>query len=400
MEIKAREIEIVPVSELVPHPKNMHKHSDEQIERLCKLIDYQGWRNPVIVQRGTNLIVAGHGRILAAKKLGVKEVPVSYQEFDSEAQIYSYIVSDNAIGKDTWATLDLAQINLGILDLGPDLDIEMLGLKDFVIEPLEKLEPQTDEDEVPEVVHTITRRGDIWLLGNHRVMCGDSTMIDDVEKLMKGDRADMVFTDPPYGYKYESNHQSKHKMLENDDKVLDFLPVCSSVMENNSAIYLCTSHQVIDKWKPLVEDSFKYKNMIVWKKNNWSMGDLKGSFAGQHELIIFAHKGAVSLEGKRDTDIWEFGRVAPDLHPTMKPVELIEYAIGKVTCNRVLDLFLGSGSTLIACEKTNRKCYGIELDEKYCDVIINRWQNFTGKKAVLELTNQTYEELKAERETK
>lgn len=236
------------------------------------------------------------------------------------------------------------------------------------------------------------------LKSQHRVKCGDSTIIDDVEKLMNGEKADMVFTDPPYGYKYQSSYQNTHEMLKNDDKVLDFMPICNAFMENNSAIYVCTSHQVVDKWKPLVEENFKYKNMIIWKKNNWSMGDLKGSFAGQHEIILFAHKGKVSLEGKRDTDVWEFKRVAPDLHPTMKPIELVEYAITKVVCSRVMDLFLGSGSTLIACEKTNRKCYGMELDEKYCDVIINRWMNYTGRTdAILESTGQTYEELKLER---
>jgi site-specific DNA-methyltransferase (adenine-specific) len=168
-------------------------------------------------------------------------------------------------------------------------------------------------------------------------------------------------------------------------------------MDINAAVYICTSHQVVAIWKPLVEENFKYKNMIIWKKNNWSMGDLKGSFAGQHEIIIFAHKGKVALEGKRDSDIWEFPRVSPDLHPTMKPVELVEYAITKIKCNKVLDLFCGSGTTIIAAEKTNKKCFGLELEEKYCDVIVKRWEGYTGKKATLETTGQTYEELCNER---
>ena len=397
MEIKSDKIEIVSVNSLLPHPKNMHEHSDDQIDRLCKLIEYQGFRNPIIVQKGTNLIVAGHGRLMAAKKLGIKEVPVSYQEFDSEAQMYAYMVSDNAIGKDTWASLDLSKINTEMLDLGPDFDIDMLGIKDFVIEPIEKYEPQTDEDEVPEVVNPITRRGDIWLLGNHRLMCGDSTMIDDVEKLMNGEKADMVFTDPPYGYKYESNYQKKHEMLKNDDVILDFMPVANNFMHSNSCIYICTSHQSVEKWLPLVRDNFNYKNMIVWQKNNWSMGDLRGSFAGQHELILFASKGECKIIGKRDPDVWKFDRVPPDLHPTMKPVELVEYALSKFQSGKVVDFFGGSGSTMIACEKTNRKNFTMELDEKYCDVIINRWQNYTGKKATLESTGQNYEELKQER---
>lgn len=138
MSIKANEIQIVGVNELIPHPKNMHEHSDDQIDRLIKLVEYQGFRNPLVVQKGTNLIVAGHGRLMAAKKMGLESVPVSYQEFESEEQIYAYMVSDNAIGKDTWASLDLSKINSEIENLGPELDIDLLGLKDFVIEPMEK----------------------------------------------------------------------------------------------------------------------------------------------------------------------------------------------------------------------------------------------------------------------
>ena len=135
--------------------------------------------------------------------------------------------------------------------------------------------------------------------------------------------------------------------------------------------------------------------MIIWKKNNWSMGDLSGSFAGQHEILLFASKGKNKIIGKRDSDVWSFDRVPPTTHPTMKPVELVEFALSKWQSGKVLDFFLGSGSTLIACEKTNRKCYGLELDEKYCDVILNRWQNFTEKEATLESTGETYNSLKA-----
>ena len=178
MEIRSQSIELVSVNQLIPHPKNMNKHSEEQIMRLCKIIEYQGWRNPLIVQKGTNLIVAGHGRLLAAKHLNMEEVPVTYQEFESEEQLYACIVSDNAIA--SWAELDLGMINMEIENLGPDLDIDVLGIKDFVIEPLEKYDSE-NEDDVPELKEDpITKRGDVWILGNHRVMCGDSTMIDDV----------------------------------------------------------------------------------------------------------------------------------------------------------------------------------------------------------------------------
>lgn len=167
MKIQSESIELVNVNDLVPYVKNMNKHTEEQISRLVRLIEYQGFRDPIIVQKGTNIVAAGHGRLEAAKKLGMKEVPVTYQEFKNEAQFYSFVVSHNAIAKDSWASLDLSKVNTEMLEFGPDFDIDMLGIKDFVIEPIEKFEPQGDEDAVPEVVHPITRKGDIWLLGTY-----------------------------------------------------------------------------------------------------------------------------------------------------------------------------------------------------------------------------------------
>lgn len=402
MEIKAKEIEIVPIASLVPHPKNMHSHSDEQIDRLVKLIEYQGMRNPVIVQKGTNQIVAGHGRVLALKKMGEEKCPVIYQEFDSDAQLYAYIVSDNAIGKDTWATLDLSQINTEMLDLGPDFDIDLLGIKDFVIEPIEKFEPQGDEDAVPEVVHPITRKGDIWLLGNHRLMCGDSTMIDDVEKLMNGEKADMVFTDPPYGVSYQSNMRyksDKFDVIKNDDVILDICPIIE--VFSRGFVFIWTTWKVLDKWIENCAGLGYPSNMVVWFKGGGGIGDLKKTFLTDWELALVWHRGS-ELTGKRIGSVWSVGKdKAIDYkHPTQKPTALAEEALDKVTKTgyRVLDLFGGSGSTLIACEKMQRHSYNMELDEKYCDVIIKRWEAYTGKKATLELTGQTYEVLKIERD--
>jgi DNA modification methylase len=401
MQIKSKEISEVATSVLQHHPKNMHVHSDEQIERLCELIKYQGWRNPIIVQKGTNLVVAGNGRLMAAKKLGIEKVPVIEQEFDSEAQLYAYMVSDNAIGKDTWATLDLAQINLDILDLGPDLDISMLGLKDFVIEPAEKFEPQADEDEVPSVDHPITRRGDIWLLGNHRVMCGDSTMIDDVEKLMNGEKADMVFTDPPYGINEETDRAfasrtrkakgNTFSKIIGDDSIqtaLDILPLIEEVPIHVlwGANYYCHSLPQSNNW-------------LVWDKREEEKerdmnSDCELAYVkhGKSSVRIFRHKWKGMIKAS------EHGQAR--VHPTQKPIALAEWCFNEYNKDgkSVLDLFLGSGSTLIACEKTNRKCYGMELDSKYCDTIIKRFEQYSCKKATLELTGQTYEELKAERD--
>ena len=373
----------------------MNKHSEEQIMRLCKIIEYQGWRNPLIVQKGTNLIVAGHGRLQAAKHLNMKEVPVTYQEFESEEQLYACIVSDNAIA--SWAELDLGMINMEIENLGPDLDIDVLGIKDFVIEPLEKYDSE-NEDDVPELKDDpITKRGDVWILGNHRVMCGDSTMIDDVEKLMNGGKADMVFTDPPYGVSYQSNMRIKSEkfdVIKNDDEFLDIVPIIE--MFSRGFVFIWSTWRVVNKWIEKTAGLGEMSNMIVWAKGGGGLGDLKKTFLTDWELAMVWHRGA-ELTGKRIGSVWNIGKDSAGkyLHPTQKPVALAEEALDK--CSKsgygVLDLFGGSGSTLIACEKMGRGNYSMELDEKYCDVIVNRWQNFTNKEAVLESTGQKYNEL-------
>lgn len=207
---------LVSTSELAPHPKNRNKHPDEQIERLAKVLKYQGWRYPVKVSKLSGFITSGHGRLLAARLNGWKEVPVNFQDYEDEAQEYADVQADNAIA--SWAELDLAGINSDIGDLGPDFDIDLLGIEDFTLEIAEKLEPQCDEDDIPEQVEAKTKRGDIYKLGRHRLMCGDSTSIDDVERLMAGDKADMVFTDPPYGVAYEGGHNKKKRSrIENDN---------------------------------------------------------------------------------------------------------------------------------------------------------------------------------------
>jgi len=399
IEIKSKEIKIVPIEKLTPNPKNENVHSDKQIEVLAKIIDANGFRIPLVVSNRSGYIESGCGRYAAAKLREWDELPVIYQDFENEAEETRHRLADNEIARH--AQLDESKMLDNLKDLDFDLDtfdFSEIGLLDFELPQVEVV-GECDEDEIPEVKNDpVTIRGDVWLLGDHRLKCGDSTMVDDVEDLMNSEKADMVFTDPPYGYSYESNYQSKHEELKNDDKILDFLPIASANMSHDSTIYLCGSHQTIDKWKPLVEDSFNYKNMIVWKKNNWSMGDLKGAFAGQHELIIFASKGKNTIIGKRDTDVWSFDRVPPEKHPTMKPVDLIEYALSKWQSGKVLDLFLGSGSTLIACHKTGRRCFGMEISEHYCDVIIQRFQKFSGKEAKLESTGKTYNELLALKE--
>jgi DNA modification methylase len=371
---------------LIPYAKNSRTHSDEQVAQVAASIKEFGFTNPILID-SQNAIIAGHGRLKASQRLGLSEVPCIRLEHLTESQKRAYVIADNKLALNAGWDDELLALELG--DLKDDgFDISLTGFTDEELKSLvipEEVEGLTDEDDVPEIPEEpVTKEGDVWILGNHRLMCGDSTSIDAVEKLMDGAKADCLFTDPPYGYKYESNHQDKHKMLMNDDVMLDFAPAAYAVLFDNAAIYICGSFQSISKWIDYAQDHFSYKNLIVWKKNNWSMGDLKGAFAGQHELIIFAHKGKVEILGKRDPDVWSFDRVPPKIHPTQKPVDLVEYALSKVKSGNTLDLFGGSGSTLIACEKTNRNAYLMELDPKYCDVIIKRWQDFTGKEAVHE----------------
>jgi len=416
VEIKSNEIEMVPVNELIHHPKNMNEHSDDQINRLVRLIEYQGFRNPLVVQKGTNLVIAGNGRLMAARKMGLAYVPVTYQEFDSEAQLYAYMTSDNAIA--SWAHLDLSKVNTEMLDLGPDFDIDMLGIKDFVLEPIEKFEALTDEDAVPEVVHPITRRGDIWLLGNHRLMCGDSTMIDDVEKLMNGEKADMVFTSPPYnantkacsdifnGKKSKKLYAEGYSDNLESNQYLDFtktvLENCFSVTEG--FIFWNVSYNANSRFEYIkqIEDRIEFLiEQICWKKT--SSIPFKGSLMRDWEPIYLFSTSGKSLGLKEVvSNHWVVSNQnsQQENHKACFPVDLPRKGISivKKTTGIVFEPFCGSGTTLIASENEERRCFGMELDEKYCDVIIKRWENYTGKKATLEFTGQTYEELKQERD--
>lgn len=391
-------MDTLPVNELSPHPKNRNQHPPEQITRLAKLIDYQGQRHPVIVSNLSGHIVVGHGRLEAIKQLGWERVAVDYQDFDSEEQEYLFMQSDNAIAE--WAELDLAGINADLGDIGP-FDIELLGIEDFSVEPIDKLDPKSDEDEVPEVKETVVKRGDIWILGNHRLMCGDSTMIDDVEKLMNRQKADMVLTDPPYGISFKANYSTdggiktgrknlvkhEYEVIKGDDSELDIGKVIS-VFDYCKEVFIwgaqCFArflpHSTWICWDRKLNESAD-KNLcgsfdLCWSKNRHKMDMYRIPWYG-----VFGHN-------KKDDG-------ATKVHPTMKPVKLFAQMIEDFSKegSNIVDIFLGSGTTIIACEKTNRKCYGMELDEHYCAVIINRWQNYTGKDAVLESTGQTYKEL-------
>lgn len=397
---------LVSLKELKSHPKNRNKHPADQVKRLAKILEYQGWRYPVKVSKRSGFVTSGHGRIEAAHANGWKEVPVSFQDYDSDEQEYADVQADNAIA--SWSDLDLSAINMDLPEMGPDFDLDMLGIKDFVLEPADKLEPGCDEDEVPEAVEPTCKLGDVWTLGRHRLMCGDSTSIDAVDTLMSGEKADMVFTDPPYNIGFGGTMSSttkggvlmpfktentKYDEIKNDRKTSEdfrqFMADALAVVRTYcmGAWYISFSSSTIDELlNPLKRSDMKWKSIIIWVKNQAPMGG--GDYKRKYEPIVYGNfSGDFYGEAYCEDDVWEFQRTLKnDLHPTMKPIPLIENAIqhGSKMGHAVLDLFGGSGSTLIACEKTNRRCFMMELDPHYCDVIIARWEKYTGQKAVLD----------------
>lgn len=267
----------------------------------------------------------------------------------------------------------------------PEIDINNFVDNYFNDKDAAKIDKE-NQDDVPEVddQDIYVKEGDIYELGSHRLMCGDSMKPEHLKLLMGESFANVVFADPPYGYSYESNRykdKNPHGKLQNDDKILNFFPVIDPFLAEDCPLYVCGGHQNIEEWKKILCQKFKYKNLIVWKKNSWSMGDLSGAFACQHELILFGHKGKPKLRGDRSPDVWEFDRDPPKDHPTQKPVDLVEFAIGKVSDvgDIVLDPFGGSGTTLVSCEKSKRRAFMLEIDPKYCQVILSRYQKLTGQ---------------------
>lgn len=390
------------VDDLIPYARNSRTHSDAQVAQIAASVREFGWTNPVLVD-GENGIIAGHGRILAARKLGMEEVPCIELAGLSDTQRRAYIIADNKLALNAGWDDELLAIEFAEL---ADAGFDNL-LTGFTQDEIDALTPEqipeglTDEDAVPEVqAEPVSKLGDVWLLGKHRVMCGDSTSIDAVEVLLEGRKAQMVHTDPPYGVEYQSNMRTKSAkfdVLKNDDSFLDIAPVIDAC--SDGWVFVWTSWKVLTKWLDQFE-SFGYPtNQVIWYKPGGGIGDLKRTFASDYETALVWHRGA-ELTGKRIGSVWKVSKdgATEYLHPTQKPVALAEEALDKTTKPGwlVLDLFGGSGSTLIACEKTGRHARLMELDPKYVDVIVRRWQDFTGKQATLEATGATFAEVEAD----
>ena len=381
--------EIVEISELKENPKNPNTHSEEQIELLAKVIQKTGWRAAITVSNLSGLIVKGHGRLQAAKAAGFKEVPVEYQNFENEEEEMSALLADNKIA-------ELAEIdNEKLKEIFSDYDFGDLSLTgysqnefDDLIDIFEEAELLSDPDEVPEEVETRCKLGDVWQLGNHRLMCGDSTIITDVEKLMNGAKADLLITDPPYNVNYEGGTGLK---IQNDNMedsqfwkfLYDAFTNADIVMKEGAVFYIWHADSEGYNFRAACRSvEWKVRQCLIWNKNSMVMG--RQDYHWKHEPCLYGWKeGAGHLwnNDRKQTTVIDFDKPSKNgEHPTMKPVGLFDYQIQNNTKQGdiVLDLFGGSGTTLIACEQNKRVAYLMELDEHYCTVILQRYINLKG----------------------
>jgi DNA modification methylase len=376
------------LSELIPYINNSRTHSEEQITQLISSIKEFGFTNPILLAPD-NSIIAGHGRLQAVKRLGHEEVPCIIVQGLTKTQIKALIIADNQLALN--AGWDLEKLSVEIEGLEADkFDLNILGFEDEFLKDLLHKENLglTDEDEIPEVEENPkSKLGDIFVLGNHRLMCGDSTNKDNLKLILNDNIIDMVFTDPPYNIDYKGI-KDQRKILNDkmdDDSFVEFL---NNSLVGCETMYVCCSWQYAHLFrKAMINIGRKPKAMIIWDKVNPAQHLDK--YFKQHEIIFYYGDfgGHKTIRG----DIWTLKRKKNTLHPTMKPVELITMALeDQKDKKNIYDGFLGSGSTIIACEKLNRNCFGMELDPKYCDVIIQRWQQFTGKEAIHEQSGKTY----------
>ena len=388
-------IETISAADLVPYARNSRTHDDAQVAQIAASIKEFGFTNPILVDED-NGIIAGHGRLSAARKLGIDEVPCLRLGHLTDAQKRAYVIADNRLALNAGWDEEMLKVEFAELsDLG--FDIELTGfdpkeLDALLADPLAA--GLTDDDAVPEVPEEpTTKLGDVWQLGRHRLMCGDSTSIDAVDRLMDGGKADMVFTDPPYGMSYGGGRTKRHDMIKNDDAqdadlislVRDAAQAAALTSKPGASAYVCFTWRTYAEFEAALSDAgLIVSNCIVWDKKSIGLGN--SHYRPQHEFMFYC-KGDDWRGGKGEADIWAMSRGATSeyVHPTQKPVELIERALNNSSKGGdvVIDSFGGSGSTLIACEKTGREARLMELDPKYCDVIIKRWEDYTGETAVL-----------------
>ena len=406
-------IESLPIERLIPYARNSRTHSDAQIAQVAASIREFGFANPVLID-GADGIIAGHGRVMAARKLGLEKVPCIRLAHLSETQKRAYIIADNKLALN--AGWDEEMLALELAELREvDFDMDLIGFGEEELANLlaETTEGETDPDEVPEPpVDPVSVPGDVWVMGKHRLLCGDSTSIDAVEKLMAGIKADMVFTDPPYGMFLDADYSgmkskfkgsfggAKYENVKGDHADFDpkFINTIFAVFDYCKEVFLWGA----DYYADLLPDR-NAGSWVVWdKRGDESADKMFGSTfelcwsKTRHKRMLARVKwaGIFGMEKEHDKR---------RCHPTQKPVELVTWFFDYYSMQDkkvIVDLFGGSGSTLIACEKTARDCRIMEIDPKYCDVIVTRWQAFAGKQAVHAETGKTFDEMKAERDAK
>ena len=404
----ADKIEHWPIEKLIPYARNSRTHSDEQIGQLVASIKEWGWTTPLLVDEQGG-IIAGHGRTLAAQRLRMTQVPVMVAKGWSEAKKRAYIVADNRLALNAgWDNEMLALEFKDLMEMG--FDVELTGFSQDEIDalmPEELPEGLTDPDDAPPVpVDPVTVQGDVWVMGKHRLLCGDSTSIADLERLCDGQPVDMWLTDPPYNVAYEGKTKDALTIQNDemgDDQFRQFLrdayTAADAVMKPGAVFYIWHADSEGYNFRGAAKDAgWAVRQCLIWKKSSLVMG--RQDYHWQHEPCLYGWKegaGHLWASDRKQTTILEFDKPARNgEHPTMKPVALFEYQLLNNTTggDLVLDSFGGSGTTLIAAEKHGRVARLMELDPKYCDVIVTRWQEFTGKEAVHEASGKTFAEVK------
>ena len=385
------EIKTVKINELKPHPKNPRVHPDSAIDKLVRSIKEFGWTNPILVSTD-GYILAGHARLKAAEKAGIEEVPVIYLPLEG-AKAEAYLIADNRLQDETDWDYEKLKDLLQELDTG-EFDLELTGFDMGEIEDLVAqlhVPEEIIEDEVPEPPEEpITKPGDLWILGRHRLLCGDSTDQTVIAKLMENQIADMIFTDPPYNVDYTGKTKDALTIKNDSMKDDDFRHFLTRVFLNmaqaskaGAPIYVChADSEGLNFRAAFKEAGWDLKQCIIWVKQHFVMG--RQDYQWQHEPILYGWKPGAAHKfygDRKQTTVWQIDRpMASREHPTMKPVSLCAKAIenSSKAGDIVLDLFGGSGSTLIAAEQLNRTCYMMELDPIYCDVIVQRYINLKG----------------------
>lgn len=387
-----RKYEEVPIDQLKPYKKNARTHSDSQVQKIANSIEEFGFINPVLIDGDFN-IIAGHGRLLGAKKLGLKSVPCLFVEDLTEAQQRAYVLADNKLAEDAGWDMDLLQEELKALaDMDFDITLAGFELDDLNIE----IDEPVDNDEAPgidEEAEPIVHSGELWKLGDHYLLCGDSTSKEDVQKLMQGGEVDLLLTDPPYNVAYEGKTADaltiQNDSMESDEfkKFLVSAFSCAeSVMKAGASFYVWyASREHVNFETALTEVNLEVREQLIWNKNVMVLG--RQDYQWKHEPCLYGWKGGAGhnwYSDRSQTTVLDFDKPArSDIHPTMKPVDLFAYLIKNSSKrgDKVLDLFGGSGTTLIACDELGRQAYLMELDPKYASAIVTRWENLTGKKA-------------------